>query len=1153
LGLGLVALLAPRGDAAIDTTCSATGTPTVVSGASLDTSTPFKYGTVYNRVSGRLEVQKKASNFRSTSLAVTDLVAAACAGDFDNDGWTDFIGAGDDPEFLKFYKNRTYENPEPADWLNPALVRAPKFVDTTTLEAPSAVGNGSNIAMGCGDFNLDGSQDVFYTRCVGTGLATTCYPNRADLYLGNGNGTFQPKYGFINGSETSVLMGSNRPFQRLPWIASTVAVLDLNSDGFPDFLFGAATDTSSRATLESRGGDVLRFLNNGSARQPKFTKVANVLTHAGFNAFGPTAIAVEDFNADGFMDLIAGGVSTNQLRFYPGTAAGISTVPQSPTLTFVGAGTVALAADFSQDFYPDLIMGTDNWGYPCTGGYCTTGHLGGQSFYYENNQTPTPVPRQLHTHEDPHGSGKRFDYDMGFVLDYDHDPNLTPDVIIADGNHAGTYYVLANRVTPEYVECGVVYSDVIDAATVVSDADITVTTVRIKPTFAENGGTISFEVTNDYDANPQQYVPAALCPGSTTDYCATFTSSVGSRIGWMATLCSDATRTRTPVLSGMSTGFEYIQATKFFHTGPIARDGVIYAGAVGQPGDSGFFFGISDETLGIGWEAGGRLDATVPGSRRIYTSNSASSPSLVPFVTPASSALQSILGAPDAASAAAVINWQKSARFGINPRHVLGAIENSTAAVVTPPVRPYWYSALTTPEAERGRIDTYIKKWAARPQVALVGAMDGAVHAFRSNPDNLADANNGAESWAYIPLETAQRLRADCVRSSRASPQVCASTNGGTGVTSYPDGSPTLADVKTSGGSPEWRTLMVSGMGNGGSSVFALDVTDGVAATDGTTTWNIKPLWQFTDVNMGTTHSKPTVMRTKIGTTETFLSIFASGPGGPDASCPTKGHTVYAVDALTGSLVWSFALPGACTYVSTDIVSLDIGAPSLGDGVIDFIFIGDNQGRVWKVNPGAFAAPASPFFTVPLVSGNARDRGIAGTMALGEVDSTVRLFFATGGTRESSAAVVQSVFAIDATTGDRLAVYSQTVGTRFIGGVVFNAGQILASTARDVGGSGLCSTSEGNVIALSASSLAEQFVVPVGTKVTGPLFVSRGEFYTVNATGELVTSPFQGAGRSGGGAGSGMGSGSGSGSGTGVVGSSEAQTPFSMLGWRQVQ
>ena len=86
----------------------------------------------------------------------------------------------------------------------------------------------------------------------------------------------------------------------------------------------------------------------------------------------------------------------------------------------------------------------------------------------------------------------------------------------------------------------------------------------------------------------------------------------------------------------------------------------------------------------------------------------------------------------------------------------------------------------------------------------LAGANDGMLHAF--------DSITGDELWAFIPPSIIPNLRN--VVSSKAN-----STNSIYGV----DGSPVVKDIYYDN---KWRTVVIAGLGRGGHSYFALDITD---------------------------------------------------------------------------------------------------------------------------------------------------------------------------------------------------------------------------------------------------------------------------------------------------------------------------------------
>src|SRR5262249_5501920 len=144
-------------------------------------------------------------------------------------------------------------------------------------------------------------------------------------------------------------------------------------------------------------------------------------------------------------------------------------------------------------------------------------------------------------------------------------------------------------------------------------------------------------------------------------------------------------------------------------------------------------------------------------------------------------ALMSTVIAPDLPTVVELVDWFLSKRFGLLVKQVMGAIENSTGALLTRPFPPYWYPLAPTPPSERALFDAFMSANASRPNLLFVGSKDGALHAFRTNPLNTIDPLNGQEAWAFIPFDVAQRLLGD-------------KTSGQ--ITAYPDGSPTLVNAK---------------------------------------------------------------------------------------------------------------------------------------------------------------------------------------------------------------------------------------------------------------------------------------------------------------------------------------------------------------------
>src|SRR5215468_2329483 len=165
-------------------------TVTSLSGRSLDGA--VKAGVVYDSFAGALRLRHAAGSFRSVSLGLNG-IAAACAADFDEDGWPDLVATDRARSGISVYQNRTFESPPPGA----SQVRQPKFAVPSVTVNPAYVVESSSRFGGaasflCGDFDGDGHQDFLVVRCESG--ASCAGAGRADVFLGKGNGTFKAPY-----------------------------------------------------------------------------------------------------------------------------------------------------------------------------------------------------------------------------------------------------------------------------------------------------------------------------------------------------------------------------------------------------------------------------------------------------------------------------------------------------------------------------------------------------------------------------------------------------------------------------------------------------------------------------------------------------------------------------------------------------------------------------------------------------------------------------------------------------------------------------------------------------------------------------------------------------------------------------------------------
>ena len=78
----------------------------------------------------------------------------------------------------------------------------------------------------------------------------------------------------------------------------------------------------------------------------------------------------------------------------------------------------------------------------------------------------------------------------------------------------------------------------------------------------------------------------------------------------------------------------------------------------------------------------------------------------------------------------------------------------------------------------------------------------------------------------------------------------------------YVDATPTVADVRIGGA---WKTILVGGLGKGGNSYYAIDVTvPGSPTTETESDIASKVMWEFTNPDLGHTYPEPWLNETAV-------------------------------------------------------------------------------------------------------------------------------------------------------------------------------------------------------------------------------------------------------------------------------------------------
>ncbi len=370
------------------------------------------------------------------------------------------------------------------------------------------------------------------------------------------------------------------------------------------------------------------------------------------------------------------------------------------------------------------------------------------------------------------------------------------------------------------------------------------------------------------------------------------------------------------------TRFDVDQFTGDVVAREVSSDGVIKQDIVKEDADGNVY--VTDDNAK--WRAHKVLPR--PGNRKIFTADK-------PFQWGSlGERLQNILGSKE------LLEWIRGAEDneGAHPgnfrsrqhlnhknkklHYVLGDMPHSSVQYMGPPFR-----LINDPDYSQFRVENK-----TRIPVVFVGANDGMLHAFR--------ASDGLELFAYIP----EAILGDLAHLSDQNYT----------QSYWVDGTPNISDAKADfpacpagGGKNDtnkcWRTVLLGGLGSGGSAIYALDVTNPApsSASEAARMY----LWEFSkdeDSDMGFSFSRPEVAKLSDGT---WVAIF--GNGIQDSG--TSNSTLYIVKIEDGTLIQKLELVPAGSVGPNGLLSPTI-LDSDYDGDVDFVYTGDTDGNMWKID-----------------------------------------------------------------------------------------------------------------------------------------------------------------------------------------------------------
>ena len=316
----------------------------------------------------------------------------------------------------------------------------------------------------------------------------------------------------------------------------------------------------------------------------------------------------------------------------------------------------------------------------------------------------------------------------------------------------------------------------------------------------------------------------------------------------------------------------------------------------------------------------------------------------------------------------------------------LGDISNAAPVIVGPPDRTY--NDATDPGYSAYKIAK-----AARATVVVAPANDGMVHVINAGPMpklvplTVVAAGGGDELFAFMPRSIFRGVAGTTAGEDTTGVQALTYQDGGVPIYRhhmYVDASPRAADVDFDNGqgSPNWRTIVVGGLGKGGNSFYALDLTDlnvpNEAAAAGKVLWE----WNNPDADVGPgskllaggspgfAFARPVIVKVRQSGYPTGRWVAIVTGGYNNASGKGK---VFFLDAKTGQLLSTVTTSGATsgtTINPSGLAQIHGFVRDESDQTIEQIYGGDLLGNAWRIDVSARSTPtASPDYGANVFNG----------------------------------------------------------------------------------------------------------------------------------------------------------------------------------------
>ncbi|MEO8345347.1 MAG: PilC/PilY family type IV pilus protein [Betaproteobacteria bacterium] len=276
----------------------------------------------------------------------------------------------------------------------------------------------------------------------------------------------------------------------------------------------------------------------------------------------------------------------------------------------------------------------------------------------------------------------------------------------------------------------------------------------------------------------------------------------------------------------------------------------------------------------------------------------------------------------------------------------VGDISNAQPLIIGPPGNGYL-------PATDPAYNLFVAAQGARPSFLVAPANDGMVHVIDAGPMPPAHGvGGGSELFAYIPRALFRGTAGNIATEDTTALQALAYQDGGVPIFHhhmYVDSSPRVADIDFNNGigstAASWHTIVVGGLGKGGNSYYALDVTDPYVTTEAAAA--AKVMWEWTDPDIKVTFGRPVIVKVRETGFPTGRWVVLVTASYNNVSGQGK---IYVLDAKTGSLLSTLNTGVGSGPNPSGLAQIHAFVKDQTNQIAEQIYGGDLVGNLWRVD-----------------------------------------------------------------------------------------------------------------------------------------------------------------------------------------------------------